>query len=95
MIQRSRVEQSSWFMLFGDRIVVLAAFLSLAPAIYAIWLFRESRFWAGAAVGVIWIVLDSILLITLHNRRVVRLVVSICCTLAVVLAAALVVYGRL
>jgi hypothetical protein len=95
MIQRSRIEQSWWFMLFGDRIVVLAAFLSLAPAIYAIWLVRQSSYWAAAAVGVIWIALDSILLITLHNRRVVRLVVSIGCTLAVVLAAALVVYGRL
>jgi hypothetical protein len=95
MIQRSYENRSWWFVLFGDRIVATIAMLSLAPAIYAIWLVHQSRYLAGAAVGVAWFVSDSILLISLHNRRVVRLAISVPCTLVVLLAGSLVVFDIL
>jgi hypothetical protein len=85
MIQRSH-ENRWWFVLFGDLIVAAIAVLSLAPAIYAIWLVRQSNYLAGASAGAAWFVLDSILLMALHNRRVVRLAISVPCTLVVLVA---------
>ena len=73
MIERSYENRSWWFVLLGDRIVAMIAMLSLAPAIYAIWLVHQSRYWGAAALGVAWFVSDSIFLIALHHRRVVRL----------------------
>jgi hypothetical protein len=94
MIQRYE-NRSWWFVLIGDRIVATIAMLSLAPAIYAIWLVHQSRYLAGAVVGVAWFVSDSILLIALHNRRVVRLAISVTCTLVVLVAVSLVMFGIL
>jgi len=94
MVQRS-YENRWWFVLFGDRIVAAIAVLSWAPAIYAIWLVRHSSYLAGAAVGVTWLVLDSILLVALHNRRVVRLAISASCTLVVLVAGFMVVFDVL
>jgi hypothetical protein len=94
MIQRP-YENRWWFVLFSDRIIAAIAVLSLAPAIYAIWLVRRSNYLAGASVGVAWFVLDSILLMALHNRRVVRLAVSVPCTLVGVVAGFLVVFDVL
>jgi hypothetical protein len=94
MIQRC-YENRWWFVLFGDRIVLMIAALSLAPAIYATWLVHQSKYIAGAAVGIAWLLSDSILLIALHNRRVVRLAISVTCTLAVLGAGSLVVFGIL
>jgi hypothetical protein len=85
MVQRS-YENRWWFVLLGDRIVAAIAAMSLAPAIYAIWLARQSCYLASAAVGVAWFILDSILLIALHNRRIVRLAISLPCTLVVLVA---------
>jgi len=90
MIQRS-YEDRWWFVLFGDRVIAAIAMLSLAPAIYAIWLAHQSRYLAGATVGAVWVIVDSLLLVTLHNRRVVHLAFSVCCTLVVVVAALLVI----
>jgi hypothetical protein len=88
-------EKSWWFVLFGDRIVAMIAMLSLVPAIYAISLVHQSRPFAGAAVGIVWLASDSILLIALHNRRVVRFAISVTCTLVALVAASLVVFGIL
>jgi hypothetical protein len=95
MIERSYENRSWWFVLLGDRIVAAIAMLSLAPAIYAIWLVHQSRYWVGAALGVAWFVSDSILLIALHNRRVVRLAISVPCTLVVLVAGSLVMFDIL
>jgi hypothetical protein len=95
MIQRPYENRSWWFVLFGDRIVAMIAMLSLVPAIYAAWLVHQSRYFAGAAVGIAWLVSDSILLVALHNRRVVRLAISVPCTLVVLVAGSLVVFGIL
>jgi hypothetical protein len=95
MIQRSYEKRPWWFVLFGDRIVATIAMLSLAPAIYAIWLVHQSRHWAGAGVGVAWLVSDSLLLVTLHTRRVVRITISVACTLVAVVAGCLVVFDIL
>jgi hypothetical protein len=94
MVQRS-YENRWWFVLFGDRICAAIAMFSLAPAIYAIWLVRQSNYMGGAAVGVAWFALDSLLLITLHNRRVVRLAISVPCTLVVIVAGIVVVFDAL
>ena len=88
-------EDRWWFVLFGDRVVAAVAMLSLAPAIYAIWLAHQSRYLSSAAVGAAWLILDSLLLVTLHNRRVVRLAISVSCTFVVVVAAFLVIFGIL
>jgi hypothetical protein len=95
MIERSDENRSWWFVLLCDRIVAMIAMLSLAPAIYAIWLVHQSRYLNGVAVAVAWFVSDSILLIALHNRRVVRLAISVPCTLVVLVAGSLVVFGIL
>jgi hypothetical protein len=95
MIQRSYENRSWWFVLLGDRIVATIAMLSPAPAIYAIWLAHQSRYLAGAAVGIAWFVADSTLLIALHNRRVVRLAISVPCTLVVLVVGSLVVFDVL
>jgi hypothetical protein len=94
MIKRS-YEDRWWFVLFADQVVAGIAMLSLAPAIYAIWLAHQSRYLAGAAVGVAWLISDSLLLITLHNRRVVRLANSVSCTLVVVVTALLLIFHGL
>jgi hypothetical protein len=94
MVQRS-YENRWWFVLLGDRIVAAIAAMSLAPAIYAIWLARQSCYLASAAVGVAWFILDSILLIALHNRRIVRLAISLPCTLVVLVAGFAVVFHAL
>ncbi len=82
--------RSWWFHLFGDKIVLATAFAALAPAIYALISLRRSQLLLGFVLGVVWLVPFGLLLVALHNRRIVRLPISIACTVAVLAAAAFV-----
>jgi hypothetical protein len=81
-----------WFSMFGDRLVVVALFLALAPAAFAILLIHESHLLLGVGLALVWLLFQSVLLIALHNRRVVQLSVSMTCTLLAIMGFIVAVY---
>jgi len=89
----SRISRSWWFHLFGDKVLVVVVIVALAPAVYALVLLQRSQLLFGSALAVAWLVAYWLLLVVLHNRRIVRLPISIVCTVAVLAAVTLVLAG--
>ena len=86
MSRPSKFLDPIWFQLIGSKIVMAGTFVSFAAAFYAIMLIHRAQLVAGIALGVAWLALHSILLGALHQRRVVRLPISIACTIAPIMA---------
>ena len=82
-----------WLALLPEPLALALILGAVSPAIYAIFLLHESRLALGIAILVLWLVPFAALLVHLRKRRVVRLVISIPCTIAVLAVTTVVVSG--
>ncbi len=82
-----------WFLAVGDKIVVLLVCASIGPALYALILLRQRHLFAGSILGAVWALVEWPVLMTLHNRRIVRLPISLSGTILCVGALAFVVFN--
>ena len=73
MLEGSGRTKTRWFRLFGKKIVGAAIVASLAPAVYSMWLWKQSDKIAASALGIVWVALFTPLVVTLHRRRMARL----------------------
>ena len=87
--------KSLWFWLFGDRLLPILLLVALAPFFFAMVLARESHLVLGTILGLSWLIVYWVLLVTLHNRRLIRLTLSIPCTLLALTGIAYAVVSKL
>lgn len=83
------IETSTWFLLVGDKILGLAAMIFLAPSVWALWLVHAGDVLLGSILLVLWTAMDGWALWQLHQRKYLRLAISVPCTLMSVAVAAL------
>lgn len=83
------IAESTWFLLVGDKVLLLAVFASLAPFAWALLSIHAGEGLIGSIVFVVWSGLDGWALWELHRRKYLRLLVSLPCTVMGVLAVIL------
>ncbi|MES2950940.1 MAG: hypothetical protein V4858_20590 [Pseudomonadota bacterium] len=89
----TKVANSTWFLLTGDKILVLAVCVFFAPSVWALRLIHSGQVEIGSAIFVAWAISDGLALWQLHRRNFLRLSVSVPCSLLGVAAALLGVFG--
>jgi hypothetical protein len=87
------IADSTWFTLFGDKILTLVIFTVLAPSFWALRLIHSNTIWLGAVVLTVWALIYGWILWALHRHNHLRLLVSLPCTALALLAAFLFVWG--
>lgn len=73
-----------WLMWpFAEHFFTLLLFISISPAMYAAWLISHHRWGAGLLVLLLWLLPFAYLLNLLHYHKVVRMAISIPCTILI------------
>ncbi len=73
-----------WLMWpFAEQLFTLLLFLSLGPGMYAGWLLSHQRWGAGLIVLLLWLLPYAYLLNLLHHHKVVRMAISVPCTVLI------------
>ena len=86
--------QLSWFAWpFAEQMLGGMMLACIAPGLYGILLLARHEWLFGAAVYAAWLPAYGVLLSLLHRRMVVRLSVSLTCTIAVFAGVVWVVLG--
>jgi hypothetical protein len=55
-----KIADSTWFSVFGDKVLTLAVFAFLAPSFWAFQLIHSNRLWFGSALLAVWAVIDRL-----------------------------------
>lgn len=93
MKHHKEITDSTWFSLFGDKLLVLAIFAFLMPFLGSFLLIRGVHWLLGSAVLIVWTVINGWILWRWHRCEYLRLIISLPCTLLGIAAAALFVWG--
>ncbi|MCW5649006.1 MAG: hypothetical protein KIS62_04610 [Ramlibacter sp.] len=88
------IENSTWFFLLGDKVLLLAIIAFFTPAVWALQLFHSGQVFVGSFAFVAWSGFDVWALWELHRRNYLRWRVSIPCTVLGLAAAILAVWNN-
>jgi hypothetical protein len=83
------IANSTWFLLVGDKILLLALFIFFAPALWALRTFHSGQIVVGALAFATWAGVDAWALWELNRWNYLRLRISVLCTLLGLAAAIL------
>ena len=84
---------STWFTLFGDKVLMLAIFAFFLPTLWAVQLMHSGEIVIGSALLLGCVGLNGLLLWNLDRKKHLRMVVSVPCTLLGLLSIFLFVWG--